>query len=168
MYAIVGCSSSPLPALDATRVPVSPEAAPSSPAHADSRSRDDSRSGPGSDARASAPEAGEVADLPWLSPRHVGAAVRARHEDFQACQALGDLESRREDGAVTVGWLVLPDGTVNDVTIGPSTFQSTRINACVLGVAKQMTFPRSPAPTNISWTLEFRGASSHAPIATAH
>ena len=92
--------------------------------------------------------------------------MRAHHEDFQACQALGDLESRREDGAVTVGWLVLPDGSVNDVTVGPSTFQSSRINACVLNVAKQVTFPRSGSPANISWTLEFRGASSHAPIAT--
>lgn len=107
-------------------------------------------------------------ELAWLSPSHVGAAVRAHHEDFQACQALGDLESRREDGAVTVGWLVLPDGSVNDVTVGPSTFRSASINACVLGVAKQVTFPRSGAPTNISWTLEFRGASSHAPLATVH
>lgn len=96
--------------------------------------------------------------LDWLSPSHVGAAVRAHHGDFQACQALGDLESRREDGAVTVGWLVKPDGSVNQVTVGHSTFTSRRINACVLDVARQVTFPRSAAPTQVSWTVKFRGA----------
>jgi hypothetical protein len=99
-------------------------------------------------------------DLPWLSPSHVGAAVRAHSGDFQACQALGDLESRREDGAVTVGWFVRPDGSVNDVTLGPSTFASSSINSCVLDVAKHVTFPRSAAPTNVSWTVKFRGAST--------
>lgn len=98
-------------------------------------------------------------ELTWLSPSHIGAAVRAHHVDFQACQALGDLEARREDGAVTVGWLVKADGSVNDVTVGHSTFASRGINACVLDVARQVTFPRSAAPTQVSWTVKFRGAA---------
>jgi hypothetical protein len=106
------------------------------------------------------PRAASGDELPWLSPSHVGAAVRAHSDDFMACQALGDLESRREDGAITVGWLVRPDGGVKDVTLGPSTFASSSINTCVLDVAKQVTFPRSAAPTNVSWTVKFRGASS--------
>lgn len=106
------------------------------------------------------------ADLPWLSPTHIGAAVRERHADFQACQALGDLESQREDGAVTVGWAVQANGSVKGVTLGSSTFASDGINACVLGVAKQVTFPASAAPTQVSWTVKFRGAP-HAPLADA-
>lgn len=106
------------------------------------------------------------ADLPWLSPTHVGAAVRAHHGEFQACQALGDLESRREDGAVTVGWAVQADGSVKRVAVDASTFASDRINACVLGVAKQVTFPRSASPSDVSWTVKFRGAA-HAPLADA-
>jgi hypothetical protein len=106
------------------------------------------------------------ADLPWLSPTHIGAAVRERHADFQACQALGDLESQREDGAVTVGWAVQASGSVKGVTLGSSTFASDGINACVLGVAKQVTFPASAAPTQVSWTVKFRGAP-HAPLADA-
>lgn len=104
--------------------------------------------------------------LEWLSPSHIGAAVRAHHGDFQACQALGDLESRREDGAVTVGWLVKADGSVNRVTVGHSTFTSRSINACVLDVARQVTFPRSAAPTEVSWTVKFRGAP-HEPLAAS-
>jgi hypothetical protein len=97
-------------------------------------------------------------EVSWLSPSHIGAAVRAHHVEFQACQALGDLESQREDGAVTVGWLVKADGSVNGVTVGHSTFVSQSINACVLDVARQVTFPRSAAPTQVSWTVKFRGA----------
>jgi len=106
------------------------------------------------------------ADLPWLSPSHIGAAVREHHADFQACQALGDLESQREDGAVTVGWAVQANGSVKGVTLGSSTFVSDDINDCVLGVAKEVTFPASAAPTEVSWTVKFRGAAP-APLADA-
>ena len=106
------------------------------------------------------------ADLPWLSPSHIGAAVRAHHRDFQACQALGDVLARRVDGAVTVGWAVRANGSVNRVTLGPSTFASVSINTCVLDVARQVTFPRSAAPTQVSWTVKFRGAPQQ-PLADA-
>lgn len=119
------------------------------------------RASPRDTASAAAPE------VAWLSPGHVGAAVRARQGDFQACHVLGDLESRGEDGAVTVGWLVRPDGSVNDVQLGRSTFESPRINACVLGVARQITFPRSAAPTNVSWTVRLRVAPSAAMASAA-
>ena len=36
----------------------------------------------------------------------------------------------------------------------------------LLGVAKQVTFPASAAPTQVSWTVKFRGAP-HAPLADA-
>jgi hypothetical protein len=112
--------------------------------------------------------AGDTAgeELPWLSPSHVGAAVREHHGDFQACQALGDLVSRREDGSVTVGWAVQANGRVKQVTVGHSSFESPSVNACILGVAEQVTFPRSAAPTHVSWTVKFRGAG-HEPMADA-
>jgi len=157
MYALVGCAGASTPARDA-----------SAPAHAETpaRAAAPSTTQPAAP-RASAHVAPPGEELPWLSPSHVGAAVRAHHGDFQACQALGDLESSREDGAITVGWLVRPDGGVKDVTVGPTTFRSARINACVLDVAKQVTFPPSAAATNVSWTVKFRGAS-HAPVAEAN
>ena len=136
----------------------------------------DQRSTPGSktsETSASAPlGAGSGGDdtasaaLPWLSPSHIGAAVREHHGDFQACQALGDLVSRREDGSITVGWAVQANGTVKQVTVGPTSFESSRINGCVLGVAKQVRFPASAAPTQVSWTVRFRGAG-HEPMADA-
>jgi hypothetical protein len=106
------------------------------------------------------------ADLPWLSPSHIGAALREHHGDFQACQALGDVLARRVDGAVTVDWAVRANGSVHQVTLGPSTFVGDSINSCVLDVARQVTFPRSAAPTQVSWIVTFRGASRE-PMADA-
>jgi hypothetical protein len=106
------------------------------------------------------------AALPWLSPSLISAAVRAHHGEFQACQALGDVLARRVDGAVTVGWAVRANGSVNRVTLGSSTFVGDSINTCVLDVARRVTFPRSAAPTQVSWTVRFRGASQE-PIADA-
>lgn len=105
-------------------------------------------------------------ELPWLSPSHIAAAVREHQGDFQACQALGDITSRREDGSVTVGWAVQANGAVKQVTVGPSSFESSSINGCILGVAKRVRFPASAAPTHVSWTVKFRG-EAHEPIADA-
>ena len=178
MYAIVGCASAASPAryaeLDASTL------GSSSPASAaaflpESRLATETSLSPvetarpmlvsTEDTRPGDREATE-AEAAWLSPSRVGAAVRAHHEDFQACQALGDLESRREDGAVTVAWAVKADGSVNGVTVGPSTFASRSINACVLDVARQVSFPRSAAPTHVSWTVKFRSAPE-GPLADA-
>jgi len=159
--AFYGCASPTSPARDADT-----ESSDARPSRGES-SHDGGRAASAAPSSAALGSGADADELPWLNASHVGAAVRAHHGDFQACQALGDLESRREDGAITVGWQVRPDGGVNDVTLGPSTFQSARINSCVLDVAKQVRFPRSATPAQVSWTVKFRGASG-APIATVH
>ncbi len=98
----------------------------------------------------------------WLGPREVARAVRVHGSAFSACRTLADAESQRLDGAVTVGWLVESNGRVDDVTIGQSSFESAEINACVLSVARKVTFPASPAPSQVSWTVKFRGSASGA------
>jgi hypothetical protein len=50
--------------------------------------------------------------------------------------------------------------------VGQSSFEGNRVNDCVLSVAKQVTFPASPAPTQVSWTVKFRGAANE-PLAGA-
>jgi hypothetical protein len=105
-------------------------------------------------------------ELDYLSPSRVGAAVRAHQAEFLACQALADLETRRAPGSVTVGWLVEANGSVASVQLGRSSFNSDRVNQCVLAVAKGMSFPRSPVRTQVSWTVKFQGSAS-GPLAEA-
>lgn len=99
-------------------------------------------------------------DLAYLSPQHVAAAVRRHQAAFVACQALAELEARRAAGSVTVGWLVEADGRVLEARVGRSSFGSARVNACILGVASAMSFPASPARTEVSWTVRFAGGAS--------
>jgi hypothetical protein len=100
--------------------------------------------------------------VPWLSPSSIGAAVRAQQAAFGACQSLADSAVDREDGAVTVGWLVGADGSVSHVTVGPSTFDDTLVNDCVLSVARRVRFPASAGSTEVSWTVRLREAASGA------
>jgi TonB family protein len=104
--------------------------------------------------------------LSWLSPRHVGAAVRAQQAEFSACQTLAGLESRPRDGAVTLSWSVSADGSVEAVALGRSSFDSERVDDCVLAVARRVTFPASPARTQVSWTVKFTGLGRE-PLAEA-
>jgi hypothetical protein len=96
----------------------------------------------------------------------VAAAVRAREPAFGACQELGGSESQHRDGAITVGWLVGPDGTVSDVTLGLSTFTSDLVNDCVLSVARQVIFPASASSAQVVWTVRLRAAEG-GPLAEA-
>jgi hypothetical protein len=103
--------------------------------------------------------------LPWLSPSHVAAAVRAQEPAFVACQAFNNEPSARS-GAVTVGWLVDPDGSVAEVTLGRSTFASDLVNECVLSVARHVSFPASASSAQVFWTIRLTG-SERGPLAEA-
>lgn len=166
--AVSACATAAAPARDAADEQASAALATSAPRSANTGIGEASTARASSTAPAMSVDSarGAGVELPWLSPSHIGAAVRARHADFQACQALADLEAQREDGSVTVGWAVQANGSVKGVTLGSSTFASEGINACVLGVAKQVTFPASAAPTQVSWTVKFRGAPP-SPLADA-
>lgn len=113
-----------------------------------------------------APELGAEPPLPWLSQHHVGAAVRAQHEAFSACQALADIEAPRRDGAVTVGWLVETSGRAQSVRVTTSTFDSPRVNECVLEAARRVRFPASQTRAEVAWTVRFR-ATARGPVAAA-
>jgi hypothetical protein len=114
--------------------------------------------------RVSLPRTGPV--LAWLSPSHVAAAVRKQEPAFGACQTLGNSESARREGAITVGWLVGADGSVADVTLGQSTFKSALVNDCVLSVARKVTFPASASSAQVFWTVRLQGEAS-GPLAEA-
>jgi hypothetical protein len=159
----LGCSSGRTPA-HAPEASISSNQASRDGAQPSSSDPEHSRpaTAPAASVRTSSARTGSV--LPWLSPSHVAAAVRAQEPSFGACQTLGNSPSR--DGAVTVGWLVGPDGSVANVTLGKSTFASDLVNQCVLSVARQVTFPASASSAQVYWTVRLRGSEA-GPIAEA-
>jgi hypothetical protein len=95
----------------------------------------------------------------------VAAAVRAQEPAFVACQEFNNQQSARA-GAVTVGWLVDPDGSVAEVTLGRSTFASDLVNECVLSVARHVSFPASASSAQVFWTIRLNG-NERGPFAEA-
>jgi hypothetical protein len=167
----IACSSAPTPARSAeVAVSTSKDDTRSASARprelARNAERKPARAERAAPVRASLPRTGPV--LPWLSPSHVAAAVRAQEPAFGACQALGDSESASRDGAITVGWLVGADGSIADVTLGQSTFKSELVNDCVLSVARHVTFPASASTAQVFWTVRLRGAESGALAEAGH
>jgi hypothetical protein len=159
----LGCSSGGTPPHAPEASVSSSEATPEGLEPAPSDPKNTPQAGvPAAPARTSRAATGPV--LPWLSPSHVAAAVRAQEPAFGACQTLGNSPSR--DGAVTVGWLVGPDGSIANVTLGQSTFTSELVNQCVLSVARQVTFPASASSAQVYWTVRLRGSEA-GPIAEA-
>lgn len=169
MLAALACASeaatAPPPALALAATEVAPLPPPQPRAERTASTPNDARALP---VRFDAAPARSSAPLPWLSPSHIGAAVRAQQAAFGACQSLADSAADREDGAVTVGWLVGADGSVSHVTVGPSTFEDALVNDCVLSVARRVRFPASSAPTQVSWTVRLREAPSGALAEATH
>jgi hypothetical protein len=97
----------------------------------------------------------------WLSARHISQAVQAQRAAFSACRTLGDADEPRRDSAVTLGWAVTANGGVRRVTIDQSTFDSTQVNDCILSVARDVRFPASTAPTEVSWTVRFQRSAGN-------
>lgn len=90
-----------------------------------------------------------------LDPYQVSAVIRAGYFAFGGCQAL-DSDAQRRDGAITVDWVVRPDGSVHQVTIVESSFDSPAVDDCVAGVARTFRFPEAEATTHVAWKVRFQ------------
>ena len=94
-----------------------------------------------------------------LDPYQVSEVVRAGYWAFGGCQAL-DSDAQNRDGIVTVDWLVRPDGTVNEVTVIESSFDSPQVDDCVADVARGLKFPEAEASTRVAWKVKFQAQGS--------
>ncbi|HKO93214.1 MAG TPA: AgmX/PglI C-terminal domain-containing protein [Polyangiaceae bacterium] len=141
------------------RAPDAELATPAQPGHV-AATQADKEDAPAPQAQPAAREARRR--LPWLGPTHIGAAVREHEAAFAACQTLGDAVSRGQDGAFTVGWLVDANGSVAEVSLARSSFESPLVNECMLSVARQVTFPASASPSQVSWTVRLQATDGGA------
>jgi hypothetical protein len=90
-----------------------------------------------------------------LEPAQISEVVRAGYLAFGGCQAL-DAEAQSRDGAVTVDWIVRPDGTVYEVSVIASSFDSPQVDDCVADVARGLKFPEAGSSTRVAWKVRFQ------------
>jgi hypothetical protein len=80
-----------------------------------------------------------------------------QHGAFSACRTLaGSPYEATGDAAITLGWCVEPSGAVSEVALDRTSFESPRINECMLSVAREVRFPAPPTRTEVFWTVRFR------------
>ena len=107
----------------------------------------------------------EPAPAPRKQRRHgldsyqIAEVVRSGYLAFGGCQALADDGQGRE-GVVTVDWLVRPDGSVSNVTVVDSSYQSAQVDDCVAAVAKGLRFPEAAGSTRVAWKVRFQALSA--------
>jgi hypothetical protein len=94
-----------------------------------------------------------------LEPSQISAVVRSGYLAFGGCQAL-DADAQSRDGAVTVDWIVRPDGTVNEVSVIDSSFASRQVDDCVADVARGLKFPEADSSTRVAWKVRFQAQGS--------
>jgi hypothetical protein len=95
-----------------------------------------------------------------LDPFQVSEVVRAGYWAFGGCQAL-DSDAQNRDGTVTVDWIVRPDGTVDEVSVIASSFDSPQVDGCVADVARGLKFPEADASTRVAWKVKFQAQGAH-------
>jgi hypothetical protein len=115
------------------------------------RSSELAKEDPGSTSR----DAGKLRRRRGLEPAQISAVVRAGYLAFGGCQAL-DADAQSRDGAVTVDWIVRPDGTVNEVSVIDSSFDSAQVDDCVADVARGLIFPEADSSTRVAWKVRFQ------------
>jgi TonB family protein len=94
-----------------------------------------------------------------LDSYQISEVVRSGYLAFGGCQALADGAQGRE-GVVTVDWLVRPDGSVSNVTVVDSSYQSAQVDDCVAAVAKGLRFPEADGSTRVAWKVRFQALSA--------
>ena len=94
-----------------------------------------------------------------LDSYQIAEVVRSGYLAFGGCQALAE-DAQSRDGAVTVDWLVRPDGSVANVTVVDSSYQSAQVDDCVAAVAKGLRFPEAAGSTRVAWKVWFQAPLS--------
>lgn len=107
------------------------------------------------DPRMSSSERAKAKRRRGLEPSQISAVVRAGYLAFGGCQAL-DADAQSRDGAVTVDWIVRPDGSVNEVSVIDSSFDSAQVDDCVADVARGLKFPEADSSTRVAWKVRFQ------------
>jgi TonB family protein len=81
-----------------------------------------------------------------------------KHQDlFNECYTIGAGKSEQLIATVTVKALVGPTGVVNDVSVLKSTAKNAKLDECVLGAFRKMSFPATGSTVPITFPMKFDG-----------
>jgi hypothetical protein len=93
-----------------------------------------------------------------LTREQVARVVASHKAALQYCYEKELQRSPQLSGAVTLFWVVRPNGTVDRVKTDKTTLENRDVEGCMERQVKNWTFPKSTAETHVSFPFIFRGA----------
>lgn len=83
--------------------------------------------------------------------------IKANRDDFRRCFDLWSAKNPGVNGKVVGVWNLKPDGVLDkfDVDVAKSTVSPPELVACMTGVAKKITYPKSPVGKETRFTYPF-------------
>jgi hypothetical protein len=94
-----------------------------------------------------------------LTREQVARVVSSHKAALQYCYEKELQRSPNLSGAVTLFWVVRPNGSVDRVKTDKTTLDNRDVEGCMERQVKNWTFPKSTAETHVSFPFLFRGAS---------
>ena len=94
-----------------------------------------------------------------LERSRVKTVVLSNFDAFRGCHTLEYGDGQPIEGKLVLDWQIEADGSVETAHVPESSFENPNLDACVVRVMKNISFPRSSAPTEVSWTFRFQSAS---------
>lgn len=119
---------------------------------------------------ARAAEAREPRDdeLPGLDGDAVVTVVSDHTSAVTGCHVVGFSGGPAHAGSVTLSWFINPDGSVRDVQVADSSFDSEEFHACLVTIVAGITFPHAPGSTEVGgWRFRFRSRGGSDPHSSA-
>jgi TonB family protein len=111
-----------------------------------------------SDAAAPAPPIPErTALVGTISSATIFDLVMKNQELFNDCYTIGAGKSHQFVATVTVRASVGPTGVVNDASVIKSTAKNAKVDECVLGAFRKMSFPATGSTVPITFPMKFDG-----------
>ena len=83
------------------------------------------------------------------------AAIDSKNFEYQQCFYESDSYSKRLTGKVTITFLLMPDGKIEDEKIAGTDFKDANLHACILETTRSFQLPPKEVETKVTKVINF-------------
>ena len=81
--------------------------------------------------------------------------IDSKNFDYQQCYYESDSYSKRLKGQVTITFLLMPDGKIEDEKMEATDFKDANLHACLLETTRALVFPTKEVATKVTKVINF-------------
>lgn len=83
------------------------------------------------------------------------APIDSKNFDYQQCFYESESYSKRLKGQVTIVFLLMPDGKIEDEKIAATDFKDANLHACLLETTRALVLPPKEVETKVTKVINF-------------